>query len=73
MEMNFTFRIRVNSRSEQLDLYNKMELWFRIGTTQQDNLSADFHIPFDIIFQIAKDANFEVDEEKMIIKEVLGL
>lgn len=70
MEMNFTFRIRVNSRSEQLDLYNKMELWFRIGTTQQDNLSADFHIPFDIIFQIAKDANFEVDEEKMIIKDL---
>jgi len=67
MEMNFTFKVRVNSRSEQLDLLNKMELWFRIGTTQQDRISADFHIPTDILVQIAKDNAFEVDENDNIV------
>lgn len=62
MEMNFAFRVRVNSRSEQLDLLNKMELWFRVGTTQKDNVSADFHIPSDIMYQIAKDAGFDFIE-----------
>ena len=70
MEMNFSFRIRVNSRAEQLDLMNKMELWFRVGTTQQDNMSADFHIPYNMMLQIARDAAFEVDEENRIIKDI---
>ena len=26
LKMNFTFKVRVNSRAEQLDLYNKMEI-----------------------------------------------
>ena len=64
MEMNFSFKIRVNSRSEQLDLMNKLELWFRVGTTQQDRVSADLHIPTDIMIQIAKDAHFEVADIK---------
>ena len=70
MEMNFAFRIRVNSRAEQLDLMNKMELWFRTGTTQQDNMSADFHIPYSIMLQIARDAAFEVDEENKTIVDI---
>ena len=70
MEMNFNFRIRVNSRAEQLDLMNKMELWFRVGTTQQDNMSADFHIPYNIMLQIARDTYFEVDEETQTIKDI---
>ena len=70
MEMNFTFRIRVNSRAEQLDLMNRMELWFRVGTTQQDNMSADFHIPYNMMLQIARDASFDVDEENKVIKDI---
>ena len=70
MEMNFTFKIRVNTRAQQLDLLNKMELWFRVGTTQQDNLSADFHIPTDILLAMAKDAHFEVDEEKQLPADI---
>ena len=70
MEMNFAFRIRVNSRAEQLDFMNKMELWFRAGTTQQDNMSADFHIPYNIMLQIARDAYFDVDEENKLIKDI---
>lgn len=60
MEMNFSFRVRVESRAQQLDLMNKMELWFRCGTTMQDHLSADIHIPYDIMLNIAKDAHFHI-------------
>lgn len=70
MEMNFAFRVRVNSRAEQLDLMNKMELWFRVGTTQQDNMSADFHIPYNIMMQIARDASFDVDEDTNTIVDI---
>lgn len=70
MEMNFAFRIRVNSRAEQLDMFNKLELWFRVGTTQQDNMSADFHIPYSIMLQIARDTSFEVDEDTKTIVDI---
>ena len=70
MEMNFNFKVRVNTRAQQLDLFNKMELWFRIGSTQQDNISADFHIPTDIIIQLARDTHFEIDEKTQLPKDI---
>ena len=66
MRMNFNFRIRLNSRSEQLDLYNKMEVWFRIGSTQQQWISTDFHIPYEVMLDIAKDAAFEIKDGKIV-------
>lgn len=62
MEMTFSFRVRVESRAQQLDLMNKMELWFRCGSTQQDHLSADIHIPYEIMLNIAKDTHFEIED-----------
>ena len=67
MRMNFSFKVRVNSRSEQLDMMNKMELWFRIGSTHMDYINADFHIPYDIMLNVAKAAHFEIDEENRIV------
>ena len=52
LKMDFTFKVRVNSRSEQLDLFNRMELWFRIGSTQHEYISADFHVPYDMAMSI---------------------
>ena len=62
MRMNFTFKVRVNSRSEQLDLMNKMELWFRVGSTMMEYINAEFHIPYDIILNIAEAAHFEIKD-----------
>lgn len=62
MEMTFSFRVRVESRAQQLDLMNKMELWFRCGSTQQDHLSADLHIPYEIMLNIAKDCHFDIED-----------
>lgn len=60
LRMDFNFKVRVNTRSQQLDVYNKMNMDFRIGSTMQDNISVDFHIPKDIIINIAKRAQFKV-------------
>ena len=67
MRMNFAFKVRVNSRSEQLDIMNKMELWFKIGSTHREYLNAEFHIPYDIILNIAEAAHFEIDKDNNII------
>ena len=66
MKMNFAFKVRVNSRSEQLDIMNKMEMWFRIGSTHREYLNADFHIPYGIMLNIAEANNFEVVDNKIV-------
>ena len=67
MRMNFAFKVRVNSRSEQLDVMNKMELWFRVGSTHREYLNAEFHIPYDIMLNVAEAAHFEIDENNNIV------
>lgn len=64
VRMNFTFRVRVNSRAEQLDLYNFMKYAFRVGATQGKNVSYDFHIPKEILLNIAQSAGFNLEEVK---------
>ena len=66
LKMEFNFKIRLNSRSEQLDLYQRMELYFRIGTTQTDHISADFHIPYDIMLNIACNSGFEIKDNTIV-------
>lgn len=70
LRMDFAFKVRVNSRSEQLDTFNRMELCFRNGSTQYSYISVDFHVPKYIITDIAKRAGFELDE-KGEVKEIL--
>lgn len=60
LRMNFDFKVRVSTRSQQLDLFNRMEMYFRVGSTQHDNISVDFHIPKSIILNIADKAGFEI-------------
>ena len=60
MRMNFNIKVRVNSRSQQLDVFNKMEMNFRVGATQSEYISVDFHIPKSIILHIANKAGFKI-------------
>lgn len=71
MRMNFNFKIRVRTRAIQTDLLRKMELMFRIGATQNQYLSADFHIPKEVIIDIAKKTGFTVDEKNQSVEEIL--
>jgi hypothetical protein len=69
LRMNFNAKIRVNTRAEQLDLWNYMQLNFRNGATQYEYLSIDFHVPKSIIINIAERAGFEIINDE--IKDIL--
>ena len=60
LRMDFNFKVRVNTRSQQLDLFNQMELNFRVGATQAEEISVDFHVPKAVILDIANKAGFKV-------------
>ena len=68
MLLNFNIRVRVQTRSEQLDLYNRIRKVFRIGCTETIDLDMDIHIPYELIFQLAclVGAPVDVNEEAII-------
>ena len=74
LEMPFTFRIRVSTRAQQLDLANYIKMSHRIGATQSKHLSLDFHIPIEIMLNIAKDVGFAIKtvDDKNSIVDVVG-
>ena len=65
IKMDFNFRIRVSTRGQQVDLYKYMNMAFRIGATQDENIDMDFHIPYSLMLQVAKDAGFEIENERI--------
>lgn len=62
MMINYNFRFRVNTRAEQLDLYNRLRKVFRLGCTETRDIDCDFHLDRDMMTTIAKEAGFAVDE-----------
>lgn len=60
VKMNFSFHVRVQSRAQQLDIANHMKFAFRVGSTQGKNVDYDFHIPKEIMMNIAQAAGFEL-------------
>lgn len=65
LKMNFNFRIRLNSKAQQMDVYKNMELAMRIGATQSKYTIADFVIPRDILLNIAKANGFEIKNNEI--------
>ena len=66
MRMNIGFKVRLNSRSQQLDTYNRMELFCRNGATQYEYISVDFHIPKYIMLSIADKAGFKIKNSQVL-------
>lgn len=66
LKMTFNFRVRVSTRAQQLDLAEKMKLYFRIGGTISENKTADFIIPKDILLNIANDKGFEIKNNEIV-------
>lgn len=58
--MEFTFRIRLETRAQQLDMFKYLQLAGRIGNTTGEDVSLDFHVPYDIMIAIAEDSGFEI-------------
>ena len=66
LRMNFAFKVRTSTRAQQLEAYNRMEMYFRVGATQQDSISVDFHIPKEIILSIAEKAAFDIVDGQVV-------
>lgn len=66
LRMDFNFKVRLNSRSQQLDTFNRMELYFRNGATQAETISVDFHVPKYIMLNIAKQAGFKIENNEIV-------
>lgn len=71
MRINFAFKIRVQTRAQQIDVFEYMKIAFKNGSTDIGYADIDFHVPKEIIICLAKDAGFEVDD-KGRVKNVIG-
>lgn len=60
IEMDFTFRVRVETLAQQLDLFKGMKQTYRVGYTQGEYISMDFALPPELILSVAMDAGYEV-------------
>lgn len=66
LQMNFNYRIRVSSRAQQVDLYKYIQMACRVGSTQGEYIDIDYHIPYNLMVQVAKDAGFEIKDDKIV-------
>lgn len=66
LQMDFAFRMRVSTRAQQVDLYKYLQMAFRIGATQGEYIDIDYHIPYNLMVQVAKDAGFKIEDDKIV-------
>lgn len=63
IEMPFGFRIRVNTKAEQMQVYEELMLQCRVKGSITKYICADFSVPKALIHTIAKDAHFKFTEK----------
>lgn len=68
--MNFTYRIKVSTRSQATDLLKFMKMAFRVNQTQGRDVDMDFHVPYKLMLQLAADCGFKVVNNT--IPDILG-
>lgn len=61
MQINTTFRVRVATKAQQVDLARFMKNAFRVGYTQGEYVDMDIHIPYGTMLQVAQDAGFKIE------------
>lgn len=66
-QLSFTvnFKVRVDSRAEQMDLLSYMNIAYRIGSSQGEYIDLDMHIPYDLILYVARDSGFEIENNRI--------
>lgn len=70
--MNFTYKIRLDTRAEQLDMMEFIKLNHRAGWTENRDILVDIHVPKPIILQIAFDNGFSITTDGEI-EDPVGL
>ena len=68
--LNFTIRVYVDTRAQQLNLWHYMKLAFRVKATQGEYIDIDFNVPEELMLQLACDNGFEIDKENKKIKNI---
>lgn len=58
--MRFNFRLKVETRAQQMDLYKYMRVAHRVGFSDNKDADMDFHVPYPMIVQMARDLGFDV-------------
>lgn len=58
--MNFNYKMRLDTRAEQLDMIEYIKLKHRAGWTETRDIAVDIHVPKQIILQIAFDNGFKI-------------
>lgn len=64
--IKFTYRMRFNTRAQQMDMFKYIKLACRVGFTQGKDNDMDFHIPYGLMLQIASDAGFAIKDNKIV-------
>lgn len=64
IKMNFNFRIRLDTRGQQLDMMEYIKLKHRAGWSETLTKDIDIHVPKQIITQIAFDNGFDIEDDK---------
>ena len=62
IKMNFTFKIRLSTRGQQLDMMEFIKVKHRAGWSETLTRDMDIHVPKEIISQIAFDNGFDLTE-----------
>lgn len=68
--MNFTFKIRLDTRAEELDMMEFIKLNHRAGWTESRDIAIDVHVPKQIILQIAYDNGFKITDNGKIAEPI---
>lgn len=66
LQTTFNFKIRVSTMAQQIDLYKFMMKAFRVGYTEGTYMDLDFHVPYDMMMNLAIDAGFEVVDDQIV-------
>ncbi len=72
LRIEFQFRIKVSEYNHAMDLYKFLQLSCRSNASEKRYISLDFQVPKEILYAIAKDSHFNIDENQCIFLRYLN-
>lgn len=72
-KVDFTFKIQVGKKPQQLDLHDHILMSCKVGKSITMTTGVDFLVPRKLIQKLAKDLHFQVDKEGMPVDHVAFL
>lgn len=73
IKMSFLFKIRLDTRAQQLDMMEYIKIKHRAGWSETLTKDMDIHVPKDIIAQIAFDNGIELLTDKKEVKNPMEM